>query len=64
MIDDDLPRRLRIEADALGTSPTSSQMLRNAATLIDMLHDEIIQLRERVKELEFTNLRSAKIIFP
>jgi hypothetical protein len=35
MIDDDLPRRLRIEADALGTSPTSSQMLRNAATLID-----------------------------
>jgi hypothetical protein len=55
MIDDDLPRRLRIEADALGTSPTSSQMLRNAATLIDMLHDEIIQLRERVKELEFTN---------
>ena len=54
----------RIEADAIGTSPTPSQMLRNAATLIDMLHDEIIQLRERVKELEFTNLRSAKIIFP
>ena len=39
----------------LGTSPTSSQMLRNSATLIDMLHDKIIQLRERVKELEFTN---------
>ena len=47
MIDDDLPRRLRIEADALETSPTSSQMLRNAAALIDMLHDEIIQLRCR-----------------